>query len=298
MSPRRIAIAACTTACLVLASAVPGLAQTVGVTGAVNPNTTGTPPGTTVRVLGTGSDVLFNERIATEATGQADILFVDRSALTIGPNSDLVIDEFVYSPETGTGKLAASATKGVFRFVGGALSKNPDSVSIKTPAAIVGVRGGVVLLAVNTNPSVTPNTGVDPNAGGKPNAALTVYFIYGDEASITSAGGHVSLHRRSWAVDIGPDGKIGDPHPADPAVLLELLKQLNGQPGGNGGASPPPTEQALAGGPSLFIDDDIDANQIDLRNYLRPIDQFDLYLIEKLYKTRQNVVVICPCCSC
>jgi hypothetical protein len=257
-----------------------GIAQTVGVTGAVNPNASGTPPGTTVRALGMGSDVVFNERIATEATGQADILFVDRSALTVGPNSDLVIDEFVYSPETGTGKLAASATKGVFRFVGGALSKNPDSVSIKTPAAIVGVRGGVILLAVN------------------PNGAATAYFIYGEEATITSASGHLSLHRRSWAVDIGPDGKIGDPHPADPAVLLGLLKQLNGQTGGNGGASPPPTEQALAGGPSLFIDEDIDANQIDLRNYLRPIDQFDLYQIEKLYKTRQNVVVICPCCSC
>jgi len=280
MSPRRIAIAASTIASVLLGLSSLAIAQTVGVTGAVNPNATGTPPGTTVRALGTGSDVVFNERIATEATGQADILFVDRSALTVGPNSDLVIDEFVYSPESGTGKLAASATKGVFRFVGGALSKNPDSVSIKTPAAIVGVRGGVILLAVN------------------PNGAATAYFIYGEEATITSASGRLSLHRRSWAVDITPDGQIGSPHPADPAVLLALLKQLNGQPGGNGGASPTPTEQALTGGPSLFIDDDIDANQIDLRNYLRPIDQFDLYQIEKLYKTRQNVVVICPCCNC
>ena len=52
MSPRRIAIAACTTASLVLAFASLGLAQNVGVTGAVNPNTTGTPPGATVRELG------------------------------------------------------------------------------------------------------------------------------------------------------------------------------------------------------------------------------------------------------
>src|ERR1051326_9325330 len=94
MSPRRIAIAACTTASLVLACASLGLAQNVGVTGAVNPNTTGTPPGATVRELGTGSDVVYNERIVTEAKGQADILFVDRSALTVGPNSDLTIEEF------------------------------------------------------------------------------------------------------------------------------------------------------------------------------------------------------------
>jgi hypothetical protein len=281
MSARRFTLAACATASLLLA--LPGLApaQNVGVTGAVNPNATGTPPGAAVRALGTGSDVVYNERITTEASGQADILFIDRSALTVGPNSDLVIDEFVYSPDTGTGKLAASATKGVFRFVGGALSKNPDSVSIKTPAAIVGVRGGVILLAIN------------------PNGSATVYFLYGDQASVTTASGHMDLRRRSWAIDIGPDGKIGDAHPADPAALQALLIQLKGT--GNGGASPPPTEQGLAGGPSLFIDDDIDLNQIDLRNYLRPVDAFDIYQIEKLYKTRQpkhGVVIICTeCCT-
>ncbi|HKF72942.1 MAG TPA: FecR family protein [Stellaceae bacterium] len=277
MSARRIAITACTAVSLLLALPGAGLSQTVGVTGAVNPSTSGTPPGATVRELGIGNDVVFNERIATTATGQADILFLDRSALTVGPNSDLVIDEFVYSPDTGTGKLAASATKGVFRFVGGALSKNPDSVSIKTPAAIVGVRGAVVLLVVNAN------------GGG------TLYLLYGDQASVSSAGGHVDLRRRSWAIDIGPDGSIGNPHPADPAALQALLALFKGT--GNGGASPPPTEQNLAGGPALFIDDDIDANQIDLRNYLRSLDKFDIYLIEKLHKTRQPVIVICRDCG-
>ncbi|HXP75796.1 MAG TPA: FecR family protein [Stellaceae bacterium] len=281
MSPRRIAIAASTTAFLILGSAGFGLAQTVGVTGAVNPNATGTPPGSTVRALGTGNDVIFNERITTEAKGQADVLFVDRSALTIGPNSDLVIDEFVYSPDTGTGKLAASATKGVFRFVGGALSKNPDSVTIKTPAAIVGVRGGVIMLAINQN------------GGG------SLYFLYGDQVSVDSPSGHQDLRRRSWGLDFGPDGKIGDAHPADPAALQALLALFKGT--GNGGATPPPTEQGLAGGPTLFIDDDIDTNQIDLRNYLRPVDAFDIFQIESLYKTRQpkhGVIIICTdCCT-
>lgn len=281
MSPLRFAIAACTTASLLLALPALAPAQTVGVTGAVNPNTTGTPPGASVRTLGTGNDVVFNERITTEASGQADILFVDRSALTVGPNSDLVIDEFVYSPDTGTGKLAASATKGVFRFVGGALSKNPDSVTIKTPAAIVGVRGGVIIYAMNST------------GGG------TLYFLYGEHASLDTPKGHKELHRRSWAIDVGPDGQIGDAHAADPAALAALLALFKGT--GNGGASLPPTEQGLAGVPALFIDDDIDTNQIDLRNYLRPVDAFDIYQIEKLYKTRQpkhGVIIICTdCCT-
>ncbi|MGH7124923.1 MAG: hypothetical protein ACREFI_11165, partial [Stellaceae bacterium] len=162
-----------------------------------------------------------------------------------------------------------------------ALSKNPDSVTIKTPAAIVGVRGGVIIYAMNAT------------GGG------TLYMLYGDIASVTTASGHADLRRRSWAIDIGADGKIGDAHPADPAALQALLNLFKGT--GNGGASPPPTEQTLAGVPSLFIDDDINANQIDLRNYLRPVDAFDIPQIEKLYKTRQpkhGVIIICTdCCT-
>jgi hypothetical protein len=70
---------------------------------------------------------------------------------------------------------------------------------------------------------------------------------------------------------------------------------LKGQ--GNGGSTQPPTEQGLTGVPPLFIDDDIDSNQIDLRNYLRSLDKFDIYLIQKLYKTRQPVIVICRDCG-
>jgi trimeric autotransporter adhesin len=277
MSTRRIAISLSVAAAF-LALAGAGLAQSVGVTGAVNPNATGLPPGGTVRALGAGSDVVYNERIATEATGQAEILFLDRSSLTVGPNSELVIDEFVYSPETGTGKLAASATKGIFRFVGGALSKNPDSVTIKTPAAIVGIRGGVGIGQI------------------EPNGATSFYFLFGDNASLTAGGVTKSLHRRGWFFTALPGGGgITDGQPADPAKLQVLLKLLTGQPGGNGGAKPPPTEQGMggAGGLGISPDDDLDSNQIDLRNYLRPVDQFDIFQIEKLYKGRQPVLIIC-----
>ena len=50
----------------------------------------------------------------TGEKGQTQMLFVDQSALTIGPNSDLVLDEFVYDPNTETGTIVMSATKGLF----------------------------------------------------------------------------------------------------------------------------------------------------------------------------------------
>ena len=72
------------------------------------------------------------------------VLLVDGSTFTVGPDSDLVIDKFVYDPEKGTGQIAASFSKGVMRFVGGKISKNEDAVSIKTPTGALAIRGCIV----------------------------------------------------------------------------------------------------------------------------------------------------------
>src|SRR5688572_13216475 len=79
--------------------------QRVGVTSAVNPAAAGTPPDATTRQLVVGDDVVFRERVITTAEGQAQLLFLDQSALMIGPNSTVVIDEFVYDPSTNKGNI-------------------------------------------------------------------------------------------------------------------------------------------------------------------------------------------------
>src|SRR5262249_18274202 len=113
-----------------IAAAIPAAAQDqkVGVNGAVNAEATGTPPGRATRQLVVGQEVVFNERLVTTSAGQTQVIFLDKSALTIGPNSDVTVDQFVYDPNTETGKMAMSATKGVLRYVGGKLSKQEDAV--------------------------------------------------------------------------------------------------------------------------------------------------------------------------
>jgi hypothetical protein len=64
------------------------------------------PPGALPRRLVLGQDVVFNERITTEAEGQTQILFVDESTLSVGaPTRTMVVDQFVYDPNAGTGKV-------------------------------------------------------------------------------------------------------------------------------------------------------------------------------------------------
>src|SRR5690242_12188140 len=114
-------------AAVAVAAAMPASAQQqVGVNAAVNPDATGTPPGAGARRLVMGQPVVFNEHIATQAAGQTQIMFLDESAMTIGPDSDVTIDQFVYDPNAGTGKLAMSATRGVLRYVGGKISKQDN----------------------------------------------------------------------------------------------------------------------------------------------------------------------------
>ena len=119
--------------------ALPALAQQVGVTSVAVGEPHGTPPAQSERILRVGIDVeCASERIVTRANDRAHLVFLDGSALTIGPDSNLVIDRFVYDPSTQTGDLAMSATRGVFRFVGGAISSK-GAVVVTTPTASIGI---------------------------------------------------------------------------------------------------------------------------------------------------------------
>jgi len=154
-------------ASLLLTASPLALAQErVGSAAAVNPDTKGTPPGAATRQVVIGQDVVHNERITTGPSGQTQLLFLDQSSLTVGENADLTIDDFVFDPSTSTGKLAMSATKGVLRYVGGALSKNANAVSLVTPSGTLGIRGAVVLAWLT------------------PTGQLDVVLLYGDELKV------------------------------------------------------------------------------------------------------------------
>ena len=116
--------------------------QEVGVTAASNIDAMGKPPVSPARDLDTGVEVYFQEVVSTDTNGRAQLLFQDGTALTVGPNSDLVIDQYVYDPTTGIGEMAIDISKGVFRLVGGKISKN-NPIIFNTPSATVAIRGGV-----------------------------------------------------------------------------------------------------------------------------------------------------------
>src|SRR5512143_2064139 len=120
-------------------------ADKVGVAAAVNPDAFSSLTGSPQTQLNIGKSIFFNERINTAGSGLVQVLLIDGSTFTVGPGSDLVIDKFVYDPNKKTGEVVATLTKGAMRFVGGKISKNPDGVTVNTPAGVLAIRGGMFM---------------------------------------------------------------------------------------------------------------------------------------------------------
>jgi len=211
---------------LILAMGLAGAARgqdSVGVTAAVNPDATGTPPQRATRTLNIGLDMFRNERITTGPVGKTQLLFLDGSALSIGPNSEVVLDEFVYDPSNGTGKLAMTATKGVFRLVGGRISKT-EPVTLTTPTATIGIRGGIGSAEIGTG----------NDFAGIQFGKMTV-TPKADQPAI-------DLVRPGTGVQLFGDGRISGSMPFPVDQLNRMLAALEGDRGRGGGASEQPTE--------------------------------------------------------
>jgi hypothetical protein len=164
-------------------------ADKVGVAAAVTPEASSTPPGGETKTLKIGKSVVYNERIDTSASGVVQVLLLDDSTFTVGPGSSLVIDKFVYNPASGKGALVASFSKGALRFVGGKLSKDERSISVKTPAGLLTVRGGIF-------------TGWF----GGPNKAL-IAFNFGHYLSLKRGGALYTLNQTGMLFAINGPGR-------------------------------------------------------------------------------------------
>jgi hypothetical protein len=89
-----------------------------------------------------GAVVQAGDVVTTGADGSVGITFLDNSLLSAGPNSVLAIDRFAFDSTTHQGSFESSLRKGTLAVVSGKLAKqSPEAMKVKTPAAVLGVRG-------------------------------------------------------------------------------------------------------------------------------------------------------------
>lgn len=97
--------------------------------------------GTVVRTLTIDEALEQDDRIRTTQSGLIQVRFLDDTLLTIGPNSEILLDKFVFEGSTAK-NLSVEVVRGAMRFVSG--TSNHNAYEIKTPVATIGVRGTVV----------------------------------------------------------------------------------------------------------------------------------------------------------
>ena len=111
--------------------------QLVGIVGAIS----GTVK-TETRELKAGDKIYLNETISAGAGSGTQILLLDQSTFTIGEDSEVVMDTFVFDPATNDGKIVASVKQGSLKVISGLISKkNPDSLTVEVPEGTLGSRG-------------------------------------------------------------------------------------------------------------------------------------------------------------
>ena len=94
-------------------------------------------------------DVLSYDTVKT-GQGRVGIEFIDETRVDVTEHSKLLIDDFVYDPNTKTGALSLKASLGTVRYASGQIAKNSkQNVKISTPTATIAVRGTDFAMTVN-----------------------------------------------------------------------------------------------------------------------------------------------------
>lgn len=159
------------------------------------------------RVMYVGNNVQYGERLATDSSGALHILFMDQSSMTLGPNSAMTIDQFVFHPEKQEGQIKVNLLKGALRVVGGLVSKFSDT-QVVTGNGTIGIRGGITIAEASEDQTLA-------------------IFLFGQHMQMASASGQKPrvVTRPGFGV-IGKARGLSDPIRIEVAQFSELLARF------------------------------------------------------------------------
>ncbi|PHS37637.1 MAG: hypothetical protein COA91_09715 [Robiginitomaculum sp.] len=160
--------------------------------------------------------IFLGDEVKSASLSSLQVLLKDETVFTVGPDCVLTIDKFVYDPNSNNNSLAASVSKGMFRFMSGNISKtSSQNVSINTPVASMGVRGTIVEGLVGREAvDYAVRAGLIQQGGNVDLEGATLFVLRGPgrrskarnrkgEISVTSAGQTVTTNRSGYAIFVG-----------------------------------------------------------------------------------------------
>lgn len=164
-----------------------------------------------------GTEIQMNDTVNTNKS-IVGITFDDDTKVNITENSKLVIDDFVYEPKKGAGKLGLKVALGTVRYASGVIAHtNPNAVNIQTPTATIAVRGTDFLMSVD---EIGRSTIILlPQCEKKQDEMICFSGII----DVSTAGGIVTLDKPNQATVVDSNNAA----PSTPVVVNMEGRQLN-----------------------------------------------------------------------
>ncbi len=98
---------------------------------------------------GPGTRVFERDTLKTLADGSLGVVLRDDAVFSIGPDTEIVLDEFIFAPAEGKFSMVAKMIKGTAAYLSGLIVKlSPGSAKVQTPAGNIGFRGTKCLIRV------------------------------------------------------------------------------------------------------------------------------------------------------
>lgn len=187
-------------ALVVAAASLPAQAQVVGINSAVRNQVTVRAGGIAPpRPAVVKAKVSLRDAVQTAAASQLQLMLLDGSVFTVGPNARLTIDRFVYDPTRNVKSVGASVARGAFRFMSGRAASSGST--IRTPIATIGIRGTLVEGVVGSTAVgiASREAGVGPNVGGDASTASLIV--------LRGPGPNTQGSSRPGAIDVDAGGR-------------------------------------------------------------------------------------------
>lgn len=97
-----------------------------------------------------GDSLYGNDILQTDKTGAIKFTLLDETMLSLGPDTEFILSEYVYKPKKKEYSFVSKVTRGTLHFISGNLAKvAPESVKVKTPSGTVGIRGTSFMIKVD-----------------------------------------------------------------------------------------------------------------------------------------------------
>lgn len=96
-----------------------------------------------------GAPLYSGDTIRTAKTGSVGIVLADDSTISLGPDSEIAIKDYLFNPKEGKFAFVTRMTKGTFAYLSGMIAKlSPSSIRMEIPDASIAVRGTRLLIKV------------------------------------------------------------------------------------------------------------------------------------------------------